>query len=52
MNLGIINDWSEAGFQYVKSKGLEAIEFCVNYYSDSKAFLEKAPEVKALSEKY
>ena len=52
MKLGMINDWSEEGFKYVKGKGLEAIEFCVNYYSDSKAFLAKAPEVRALSEKY
>ena len=52
MKLGIINDWSEDGFRYVKEKGLEAIEFCVNYYSDSKAFLEKAPQVAQLSKKY
>ena len=49
MKLGIINGWNEEGFRYVKEKGLDAIEFCVNYYSDSKAFLEKAPEVAALS---
>ena len=52
MKLGIINGWNEEGFRYVKEKGLDAIEFCVNYYSDSKAFLEKAPEVAALSKKY
>ena len=52
MKLGIINDWSEDGFRYVKEKGLEAIEFCVNYYSDSKAFLEKAPQIAQLSKKY
>ncbi len=52
MKLGIINGWNEEGFRYVKEKGLEAIEFCVNYYSDSKAFLEKAPEVAELSKKY
>ena len=36
MKLGIINGWNEEGFRYVKEKGLDAIEFCVNYYSDSK----------------
>ncbi|MBO5195750.1 MAG: sugar phosphate isomerase/epimerase [Clostridia bacterium] len=52
MKLGIITGWKEECFQYAKNLGLEAVEFCCNFYSDSKKFLELAPETKALSEKY
>ena len=52
MKLGIITGWNEECFQYVKNLGLDAVEFCCNFYSDSKRFLSLAPETKALSEKY
>ena len=30
MKLGIIQDWTEDGFRYAASKGLQAVEYCVN----------------------
>lgn len=52
MKLGIINGWSEGCIKYVHEKGLEAVEFCVNYNYDSAEFLSKAHEIKGYSEKY
>lgn len=52
MKLGIINGWEEGHFKAVKEKGLEAVEFCINYYNDSKEVLDKAYEIKGYSEKY
>lgn len=52
MKLGIINGWSEGCIKYVHEKGLEAVEFCVNYNYDSAEFLAKAEEIKGYSEKY
>lgn len=52
MKLGIINGWSEGCFEYVRNKGLEAVEFCVNVNYDSAEFLSKAEEIKGYSEKY
>ena len=52
MKLGIINGWEEGNFKYVKDKGLEAIEFCVNAKNDSAEFLAKANEIKGYSDKY
>ncbi len=52
MKLGIINGWSEGCFEYVKSKGLDAVEFCVNHNYDSEEFLAKANEIKIYSEKH
>ena len=52
MKLGIINGWSEGCIKYVRDKGLDAVEFCVNHNYDSKDFLSKANEIKSYSEKY
>lgn len=52
MKLGIINGWSEGCFEYVKNKGLDAVEFCVNESYNSEEFLSKAEEIKGYSEKY
>ncbi len=52
MKLGIIAGWSEADFQYVQNKGLEAVEFTVNHNIDADEFLAKANEIKGYSEKY
>ncbi len=52
MKLGIINGWEEGHFEYVKNKGLEAVEFCVNHNYDAKEFLDRAEEIKANSVKY
>ncbi len=52
MKLGIINGWEEGNFKYVKDKGLDAVEFCVNHNYDSEEFLAKANEIKGYSERY
>jgi hypothetical protein len=52
MKLGIINGWSEGCISYVHDKGLDAVEFCVNYNYDSADFLSKANEIRSYSEKY
>lgn len=52
MKLGIIQGWDEAGFQYAASKGLEAVEFCVNHNYDSVAFVRQVPQIKSYIEKY
>jgi len=52
MKLGIINGWSEGCIKYVHEKGLDAVEFCVNYNYDSAEFLAKAEDIKGYSEKY
>ena len=52
MKLGIINGWEEGHFAYVKSKGLDAVEFCVNHNYNAKEFLDKATEIKGYSDKY
>ncbi len=52
MKLGIINGWEEGHFRAVKEKGLEAVEFCINYYNDSSEVLKRAEEIKGYSEKY
>ena len=52
MKLGIIGGWSEKDFAYVRSKGLDAVEFCVNHDVDADEFLAKAHEIKSYSDKY
>lgn len=52
MKLGIINGWDEGNFKYVKDKGLEAVEFCINFGNDTALFLSRAAEIKGYSEKY
>lgn len=52
MKLGIINGWEEGHFKAVSEKGLEAVEFCINYNYDSAEVLKKAEEIRANSEKY
>lgn len=52
MKLGIIQGWDEAGFQYAASKGLEAVEFCVNHNYDSAEFVRQVPQIKSYIEKY
>jgi len=52
MKLGIINGWEEGNFSYVREKGLDAVEFCVNHNYDADEFLSRAAEIKGYSEKY
>ncbi|MBR3767809.1 MAG: sugar phosphate isomerase/epimerase [Clostridia bacterium] len=52
MKLGIINGWEEGHFKAVAVKGLEAVEFCINYNYDSAEVLKKAEEIKENSIKY
>lgn len=52
MKLGIIEGWKEENFRYVKQKGLDAVEFCVNHNYDADEFLAEAPKIKEYSEKY
>lgn len=52
MKLGIINGWEEGNFKYVKEKGLQAVEFCVNHNYDAEEFLKKAEEIRDNSKKY
>ncbi len=52
MKLGIINGWEEGCFRYVKGKGLEAVEFCVNHNNNAEEFLSRANEIKGYSDKY
>lgn len=48
MKLGIINGWEEGHFKSVKEKGLEAVEFCINWNYDSKDVLAKKKKLKAI----
>ena len=52
MKLGIIQDWTEDGFRYAASKGLDAVEYCVNGNYDAAAFAAQAPQIRAWSEQY
>lgn len=53
MKLGMIkNDCNEAGFQYVKGKGLDFIEVCHNYPQDARSFIARADELKGLIAKF
>lgn len=53
MKLGMIkNDCSEAGFQYVKDKGLDFIEVCNNYPQDANNFIARAAELKGRIAKF
>lgn len=52
MKLGIIQDWNESGFQYAASKGLDAIEFCVNGKVNTADFVPEVPKIKSYIEKY
>lgn len=53
MKLGIIkSDCSEETFKYVKGKGLDFIEVCLNYANESKDFLARTKEIKKLIDKY
>ena len=52
MKLGIINGWDECNFKYVKDKGLEAVEFCVNHNYDADEFHSRALEIRENSRKY
>lgn len=52
MKLGIINGWDEGCIKYVHDKGLDAIEFCVNYNYDADEFLSRANDIKKYCEQY
>ena len=52
MKLGIIQDWTEDGFRYAASKGLQAVEYCVNGNYDTAEFASHVPELKTYIEKY
>ena len=53
MKLGMIrNGCTEEDFQYVKGKGLDFVEVCLNYPQDAKNWLARTAEIKKLSDKY
>ena len=52
MKLGIIQDWTEDGFRYAASKGLDGVEYCVNGGYNADEFAAKAPQIRAWSEQY
>ena len=52
MKLGIIQDWTQEGFQYAASKGLQAVEYCVNGSYDTVEFCAKVPQLKAYIDQY
>lgn len=52
MKLGIIQDWSEEGFRYAASKGLDGVEYCVNGRYSADEFASQAPQIRAWSEQY
>lgn len=47
MKLGIISGYSDASFDYVKSKGLEFIESCRNNDNEAKDFIAHVSDIKA-----
>ena len=46
MTLGMIENWSEAGFRKVAGHGLKAIEFCYNIGQDPTALMALAGDVR------
>ena len=53
MKLGMIKSGcTEADFQYVKDKGLDFIEVCLNYANEAKGWVDRKDEIKALIDKY
>ena len=52
MYLGIINGWEKGHIKAVRELGLDAVEFCINYYNDSAEVLAKKEEIKAACEEY
>ena len=53
MKLGMIrNGCTEEDFQYVKGKGLDFVEVCLNYAKDAEGWLARKDEIKQLSAKY
>jgi sugar phosphate isomerase/epimerase len=46
MTLGMIENWSEAGFRKVADHGLKAIEFCYNIGNDPAALMAMAGDVR------
>lgn len=52
MKLGIIGGWQESDFEYVKNKGLNAVEFTVNHNINADEFAAQAQAIKGYSEKY
>ncbi|MBQ7541077.1 MAG: sugar phosphate isomerase/epimerase [Clostridia bacterium] len=51
MKLGIIQDWSESGFLYAASKGLDAVEFCVNGNYDTREFFAQVETIRGYIER-
>ena len=53
MKLGMIrNGCTDEDFQYVKGKGLDFVEVCLNYAKDAEGWLARKDEIKQLSAKY
>ncbi len=48
----MIEGWNEENFKFVKERGLEAVEFCVNDKCNADEFRAQAEEIKGYSEKY
>lgn len=53
MKLGMIkNGCTEKDFEYVKGKGLDFIEVCINYPADAEKWLARTSEISKLISKY
>ena len=52
MKLGIINGWAESCFQYVSSRKLEFIEWCVNNRKDIAVINNDIENIKGYIAKY
>lgn len=52
MKLGIIGDWSEEGFRYVQSLGLDCVEFCYNHDKPTDKLLALVPSLNKWQEQY
>lgn len=47
MKLGIIRGFDDAGFDFVKSKGLDFMEICTNFDGESENFISSVDSIKA-----
>ena len=53
MKLGMIrNGCTDADFEYVKGKGLDFVEVCLNYANEARAWVARKDEIKALVKKH
>lgn len=52
MTLGMIENWTQEGFQHIAELGLHAIEFCYNVGNDPEVLKGLVPDIKKWSETY